>query len=86
MDCKKSSSGTKTGLSERLKKACEGGNESRMMEEERGVETLTWRSRLDATRAEWMYLIALTSTFAAFGRVVKTSEPTQMAVILVALI
>ena len=55
-----------------------------MMDEERGVETLTWRSRLDATRAEWMYLIALTSTFAAFGRVVKTSEPTQMAVILVA--
>lgn len=46
--------GTMTGSHERLKKACDGGKESRMIEEERGVETLICLSRLEARRAEWM--------------------------------
>lgn len=73
-----------TGSHERLKKAWEGGKESRMIEEECGVETLIWPSRLDATRAEWMNFRAETKTGAAFGRVVRTSDPTAMAVMLVA--
>lgn len=73
-----------TGSHERLKKAWEGGNESRITEEECGVETLIWRSRLEATRAEWMNFNAETRTGAAFGRVVRTSDPTAIAVMLVA--
>jgi hypothetical protein len=44
--------GIKTGFHVLLKKAWDGGKESRIIEEERGVETLIWRSRLDATRAD----------------------------------
>ena len=84
VDCKKLSMGTRTGFQERLKKACDGGKESRIKEEERGVETLICLSKLDATSAEWMNLRALTKIRAVFGRVVRTSEPTQMLVILVA--
>ena len=54
MDCKNLNMGTKTEFHEWLKKACDGGNESRMIAEECGVETLIWESRLAATSAEWM--------------------------------
>lgn len=72
------------GSHERLKKAWEGGKESRIMEEECGVETMIWESRLEATRADWMNLMAETRIGAAFERVVRTSDPTAMAVMLVA--
>lgn len=54
------------------------------MEEECAVETLILESRLEATRAECMKFIADTRIGAAFGRVVSTSDPTDMDVILVA--
>lgn len=40
------------GFKERLKNACDGGKESKIMDDERGVVTLIWRSRFEATRAE----------------------------------
>lgn len=55
-----------------------------MMEEARGVETFICLSRLDATSAEWMNLRALLRIDAAFGRADRTSEPTQIVVMLVA--
>lgn len=55
-----------------------------MMEEEWAVETLIWESSLAATRAAWMYFRAETSTGAALGMAVRTSDPTEMAVMLVA--
>lgn len=73
-----------TEFHEWLKNACDGGNESMMIDEECGVETLIWASRLAATSAEWMNWSADTRTGAAFGREVRTSDPTAMAVILVA--
>lgn len=78
------SNGIITGSHVRLKKACDGGNESRIMEEEWAVETLIRESSLAAVRAAWMYVMAETKTGAAFGMVVRTSEPTDMAVMLVA--
>lgn len=71
------------GFKEWLKKAWEGGKESRIMEVERGVETLICLSRLDATRAEWMYWRAFTRRGAALGRLLRISEPTQIVVMLV---
>lgn len=41
-------------------------------------------SRLAATRADWMNLRAVTRTGAALGKAVRTSDPTAMAVMLVA--
>lgn len=54
-----------------------------MIEDECGVETLIWFSRLAATRADWMNFMAETRIGAAFGMVVRTSDPTAMAVMLV---
>ena len=76
--------GTMTGSHVRLKKAWEGGNESSIMEEACGVETLILESSLEATRAEWMNCMAGTNTGAAFEIEVRTSDPTAIAVMLVA--
>lgn len=84
MDWRNLSNGIITGSHVRLKKAWEGGNESRIMEEEWAVETLIWESSLAAIKAAWMYFSAETKTGPALGIVVRTSEPTDMAVMLVA--
>lgn len=54
-----------------------------MMEEEWAVETLIWVSSPAEIRAEWMYFRADTKMVAAFGVVVRTSFPTEMALMLV---
>lgn len=66
-----------------LKKAWDGGNASRTMLEECVVETLIWESSPADTSAKWIYFKAVTKTVAAFGVVVRTSLPTEMAVMLV---
>jgi hypothetical protein len=53
VDCRNLSIGTSTLSSDRLKKACDGGKESRMMDDECGVEILMYRSSAAATSAFW---------------------------------
>ena len=84
MDWRKDSMGVRTESQERLKKAWDGGKESRMREEDCGEMILTRESRLAETSAEWRNFIAGRSTGAAFGAEVRISEPTAMEVMLTA--
>ncbi|KAF5793955.1 hypothetical protein HanXRQr2_Chr08g0322701 [Helianthus annuus] len=83
VDWRNSSNEIITGSKVRLKNACDGGKESRMIEEECAVETLIWESSLAEMSAEWMFSSAETKTGAVLGVVVRTSVPTEMAVMLV---
>lgn len=68
---------------EGLKVEVEGGKGLGITSMDIGVETLTWKLRLVATKALWMLLRADARMGARWGDWERTSLPTEMAVMLV---